>query len=87
WWLQINPDWRKVGLAATVSSFEKDGLRQESGADLDGLFMGLNGLTSVLACLWWWHQLAGIAEGAPAWGKLLDDVAWVLGEKQRSLAQ
>ncbi|KAF8198792.1 hypothetical protein K438DRAFT_1583856 [Mycena galopus ATCC 62051] len=81
WWVRIDPDWRKAGLTA-ASSFEKEGLKQESQADLDGLFSGLNGLTSVLACLWWWHQPAGISEGKPAWRKLLDDVAWVLGEKQ-----
>ncbi|KAF8141075.1 hypothetical protein K438DRAFT_1636298 [Mycena galopus ATCC 62051] len=84
WWVEINPAWRKAGLV-TTSSFEEEGLKQESQGDLESLFSGLNGLTSVLACLWWWHQLAGIAEGTPAWRKLLEDVHWVLEEKHRSL--
>ncbi|KAF8189235.1 hypothetical protein K438DRAFT_1593425, partial [Mycena galopus ATCC 62051] len=86
WWVGINPAWRKAGLVK-VSSFVETGLKQESQGDLESLFSGLNGLTSVIACLWWWHQLAGIAEGAPAWRKLLEDVRWVLEEKRRSLAR
>ncbi|KAJ7302480.1 hypothetical protein DFH08DRAFT_826653 [Mycena albidolilacea] len=46
--------------------------------------VGLNGLTSVIACLWWWYRLAGIADGTPRWTKLVEDVTWVLSEKLRA---
>ncbi|KAJ7729885.1 hypothetical protein B0H14DRAFT_2409674 [Mycena olivaceomarginata] len=78
WWIAVNPAWRKEGVTR--------GLKQESGGDLEGLPAGLNGLTSVVACLWWWYQLAGVVEGAPRWKKLADDVTWVLTEKSRALA-
>ncbi|KAJ7803735.1 hypothetical protein B0H14DRAFT_2384306 [Mycena olivaceomarginata] len=83
WWIAVNPAWRKEGVTGPAS-FAEHGLKQESGGDLEGLPAGLNGLTSVVACLWWWYRLAGVAEGAPAWKKLADDITWVLTEKSRA---
>ncbi|KAF8215256.1 hypothetical protein K438DRAFT_1749321 [Mycena galopus ATCC 62051] len=74
WWVGINPVWRKAGLVKT-SSFVETGLKQESQGNLESLFSGLNA-----------GWLAGIAEGAPAWRKLLEDIRWMLEEKHRSLA-
>ncbi|KAJ6471045.1 hypothetical protein C8R45DRAFT_1165839, partial [Mycena sanguinolenta] len=85
WWVEVNPAWRKDERSA--SKFETDGLKQESNGDLDVLLHGLNGLTSVLACLWWWHHLAGVAEGAPAWRKVTADVTWVLQSASPSSEQ
>jgi hypothetical protein len=45
------------------------------------LLAGLNGLTSMMACLWWQYRIAGIARGSPEWKKLLADMWWVLMEK------
>ncbi|KAJ7790264.1 hypothetical protein B0H14DRAFT_3501829 [Mycena olivaceomarginata] len=33
-------------------------LGQEGNGNLDALPTGLNGLTSFMACLWWWYQIA-----------------------------
>ncbi|KAF8146217.1 hypothetical protein K438DRAFT_1509790, partial [Mycena galopus ATCC 62051] len=82
WWLGINPAWRKEGLTVNAD-FERHGLKQNSQGDLAALGTGLNGMTSVLACLWWWYQLAGVPEGVPVWRRLLGDVTWVLTEKKR----
>jgi hypothetical protein len=83
WWIAVNPAWQKEGVTGPASFVER-GLKQESGGDLEGLPAGLNGLTSVVACLWWWYQLAGVVEGAPRWKKLADNVKWVLTEKSRA---
>ncbi|KAF8196614.1 hypothetical protein K438DRAFT_1585404, partial [Mycena galopus ATCC 62051] len=85
WWVALNPAWRKEGVT-TVVDFEERGLAQESGGELECLSSGLNGLTSVVICLWWWYQIADIAEGTPAWRKLVEDVCWVLTEKLRVLS-
>jgi hypothetical protein len=85
WWVNINPPWRKEGVVG-LRGFEEMGLKQESGGDLECLMAGLNGLTSILACLWWWYRVAEVAEGATLWRKMLDDVAWVLTEKLRALS-
>ncbi|KAJ6505118.1 hypothetical protein C8R45DRAFT_923415 [Mycena sanguinolenta] len=77
-------EWRKQGIA-TPAEFGVWGMEQSSG-DLESLPAGLNSLTSVLACLWWWYRAAGSAEGSPLWRKVLDDVTWVLSEKCRGLA-
>ncbi|KAF7361557.1 hypothetical protein MSAN_01189300 [Mycena sanguinolenta] len=84
WWVDINPAWRK-GDKYTATRFQEHRLKQDSEPELDALLPGLNGLTSVLACLWWWHRLAGVVEGTPAWQKLTADLTWVLTEKQRAL--
>jgi hypothetical protein len=84
WWIAVNPAWRKEGVTGPAS-FAEHGLKQESGGDLGGLLAGLNGLTSVVACLWWWYQLAGVVEGVPVWKKLVGDVTWVLTEKFRAI--
>ncbi|KAF8208558.1 hypothetical protein K438DRAFT_1574275 [Mycena galopus ATCC 62051] len=81
WWVRINPGWRKEGLDSSLLSLEKGGSSERA----KGLFSGLNGLTSVLACLWWWHRLAGVEDGTTAWKNLLEDVTWVLTEKKRVL--
>ncbi|KAF7376801.1 hypothetical protein MSAN_00097500 [Mycena sanguinolenta] len=83
WWVEVNPGWRKDEDSA--ARFEVNGLKQEGNGDLDSLPPGLNGLTSVLACLWWWHRLAGVPAGLPAWKKIAADVTWVLVEKKRAL--
>ncbi|KAJ7791298.1 hypothetical protein B0H14DRAFT_2625155 [Mycena olivaceomarginata] len=54
------------------------------GGDLGALPSGLNGLTSVLACLAWWYRVAKVLEGAPSWRKLVEDVVWVLNKKHRA---
>ncbi|KAJ7321909.1 hypothetical protein DFH08DRAFT_613831, partial [Mycena albidolilacea] len=77
WWLAVNPAWRQEGVTK-VEDFAAHGLNTRSGGDLESLPSGLNGLTSVLACLEWWYHLAGIAEGTPEWRKLVEDVVWVL---------
>ncbi|KAJ7729889.1 hypothetical protein B0H14DRAFT_2409660 [Mycena olivaceomarginata] len=84
WWLKVNPPWRKEGVV-TVENFEKHGLKQDGEGDLLSLCSGLNGITSVVACLWWWYRIAEIAEGTPGWRKLVQDVLWVLTEKHRVL--
>ncbi|KAJ6448523.1 hypothetical protein C8R45DRAFT_850244 [Mycena sanguinolenta] len=84
WWVQVNPAWWKED-ERTATKFEEHGLKQDSEPDLDGLLPGLNGLTSMLACLWWWHRLAGIPEGTLLWQRLVADVTWVLTEKNRAL--
>ncbi|KAJ7805532.1 hypothetical protein B0H14DRAFT_3485062 [Mycena olivaceomarginata] len=86
WWIAVNPAWQKEGVTGPAS-FAEHGLKQESGGDLGGLLVGLNGLTSVVACLWWWYQLAGVVEGAPVWKKLVGDVTWVLTEKFRAIGR
>jgi hypothetical protein len=85
WWLSVNPVWRKEGVE-NAEGFEARGLIQRSGGDLETLPSGLNGLTSVLACLAWWYRVAGVSEGAPSWRKLVEDVVWVLTEKHRAFA-
>ncbi|KAJ7796030.1 hypothetical protein B0H14DRAFT_2620363 [Mycena olivaceomarginata] len=82
WWNAVNPAWRKDSLAA--ADFEKVLLKKEGGGSLDALSSGLNGLTSIVACLWWWYRLVGIADGAPRWKNLADDVTWVLTEKLKA---
>ncbi|KAJ7771428.1 hypothetical protein B0H14DRAFT_2402201, partial [Mycena olivaceomarginata] len=84
WWLKVNPPWRKEGIV-TVENFEARGLKQDGEGDLVSLCSGLNGITSVVACLWWWYRIAGITAGTPGWRKLVDDVLWVLTEKHRVL--
>jgi hypothetical protein len=84
WWLGVNPVWRKEGVE-NADEFEARGLIQLSGGDLEGLPLGLNGLTSVLTGLTWWYRVAGISEGRPRWRKIVEDVTWVLSEKQRAL--
>ncbi|KAJ7881319.1 hypothetical protein B0H14DRAFT_2565893 [Mycena olivaceomarginata] len=79
-WLSVNLAWRKQGVE-NAEDFETHGLMQHSGGDLEGLLSGLNGLTSVLACLAWWYRIAGEMEGTPRWKKLVEDVAWVRREK------
>ncbi|KAJ7315069.1 hypothetical protein DFH08DRAFT_716055 [Mycena albidolilacea] len=83
WWNDVNPAWRKEGLGC-AADFEKNMLNKEGGGSFEGLVSGLNGLTSVIACLWWWYRLAGIADGTPRWTKLVEDVTWVLSEKLRA---
>ncbi|KAJ7795150.1 hypothetical protein B0H14DRAFT_3158801 [Mycena olivaceomarginata] len=80
WCLSINPAWRKEGIAK-VEDFERHGLNQHSGGNLAGLPSGLNGLTSVLACLGWWYRVAEVTGGMLRWRKLMEDVVWVLTEK------
>ncbi|KAJ7823339.1 hypothetical protein B0H14DRAFT_2187225, partial [Mycena olivaceomarginata] len=75
WWLGVNPAWRKEGVK-NADEFEARGLIQRSGGDLEGLPLGLNGLTSVLACLAWWYRVAEISEGGPRWRKMVEDVIW-----------
>ncbi|KAJ7853050.1 hypothetical protein B0H14DRAFT_2580617 [Mycena olivaceomarginata] len=84
WWWTINPAWRKEGVDK-AEGFAVHGLKTLSGGDLESLPSGLNGLTSVLACLAWWYWVAGVAEGTPEWRKLVEDVVWVLMEKHRVL--
>jgi hypothetical protein len=84
WWWTINPAWRKEGVDK-AEGFAVHGLKTLSGGDLESLPSGLNGLTSVLACLAWWYRVAGVAEGTPEWRKLVEDVVWVLTEKHRVL--
>ncbi|KAJ7358299.1 hypothetical protein DFH08DRAFT_655081, partial [Mycena albidolilacea] len=79
WWWTINPAWRKEGVDK-AEGFAVHGLKTLSGGDLESLPSGLNGLTSVLACLAWWYRVAGVAEGTPEWRKLVEDVVWVLTE-------
>ncbi|KAJ7348722.1 hypothetical protein DFH08DRAFT_698557 [Mycena albidolilacea] len=83
WWLSVNPGWRKEGVE-DAEGFETRGLIQRVGGDLGALPSGLNGLTSVLACLAWWYRVAKVLEGAPSWRKLVEDVVWVLNEKHRA---
>ncbi|KAJ7789649.1 hypothetical protein B0H14DRAFT_3502765 [Mycena olivaceomarginata] len=46
WWLEVNPAWRKEGLAnASAPDFAVQGLKQEAGGDLGSLPPGLNRLT------------------------------------------
>ncbi|KAJ7898182.1 hypothetical protein B0H14DRAFT_2280684, partial [Mycena olivaceomarginata] len=75
WWWTVNPAWRK-----RAEDFAVCGLKTLSGGNLESLPSGLNGLTSVLACLGWWYHIAGVTEGTPEWRKLVEDVAWVLTE-------
>ncbi|KAJ7824905.1 hypothetical protein B0H14DRAFT_2369275 [Mycena olivaceomarginata] len=82
WWLALNPGWRKEGIA-TEGDWVAHGLKWGDGGDLGDLPAGLNGLTSMMACLWWWYRIAGITRGSPEWKKLLADVQWVLMEKTR----
>jgi hypothetical protein len=84
WWLKVNPPWRKEGIVM-VENFEAQGLKQDGEGNLVSLCSGLNGITSVVACLWWWHRIAGITAGTPRWRKLVDNVLWVLTEKHRVL--
>ncbi|KAJ6503631.1 hypothetical protein C8R45DRAFT_779465, partial [Mycena sanguinolenta] len=81
WWISVNPGWRKEGVAEP-GDFMACGLKQQAG-DLDGLPAGLNGLTSVIACLWWWYRAAGSVEGTPLWRKMVQDIHWVLQVKER----
>ncbi|KAJ6458777.1 hypothetical protein C8R45DRAFT_843693, partial [Mycena sanguinolenta] len=86
WWISLNPEWRREGMDdITAARFAEVGLLQNSDGNLDGLNTGLNGLTSVFACLCWWYHLAGKPEGAPAWRKLVEDVTWALTEKVRGI--
>jgi hypothetical protein len=62
------------------------GLIQCSGGDLEALPSGLNGLTSILACLMWWYCVTRVLEGMPSWRKLVEDVVWVLSKKHRAFA-
>ncbi|KAF8139166.1 hypothetical protein K438DRAFT_1638241 [Mycena galopus ATCC 62051] len=82
WWVGVNPGWRKDGLAG-AEDFGTHGLKQENGGGLEDLYAGLNGMTSVVACLWWWYRIANIAEGAPVWIRMVQDVTWVLNKKIR----
>ncbi|KAJ7709245.1 hypothetical protein B0H14DRAFT_2646398 [Mycena olivaceomarginata] len=84
WWVSVNPVWRKEGVA-TVEDFEGRGLKQSDEGDLTALPSGLNGLTSVVACLAWWYRLAEVPGGTLGWRKLVEDVSWVLTEKHRAL--
>ncbi|KAF8178776.1 hypothetical protein K438DRAFT_1604498 [Mycena galopus ATCC 62051] len=84
WWVAINPAWRKEGLKA-ITEFEAHGLKQNAQGNLSALYHGLNGITSVIACLWWWYQLAKTPDGALAWKRLVADVTWVLAEKKRAI--
>ncbi|KAF8194498.1 hypothetical protein K438DRAFT_1969110 [Mycena galopus ATCC 62051] len=65
WWVGVNADWRKEGVT-TAQEFKKHGLRQECGDDLKDLYAGLNGITGVVACLWWWYRIAKVAGDEPA---------------------
>ncbi|KAJ7837774.1 hypothetical protein B0H14DRAFT_2216332, partial [Mycena olivaceomarginata] len=99
WWVQRGRGTTRIPLASEdecedfykavvlwwLDEFEVHGLIQLSGGDLEGLPLGLNGLTSVLACLAWWYRVAGILEGGPRWRKMVEDVTWVLSEKQQAL--
>ncbi|KAJ7731184.1 hypothetical protein B0H14DRAFT_2409480 [Mycena olivaceomarginata] len=80
WWLSVNPGWRKEGVRDTWVDTARWG-RPWSPP------LGLNGLTSVLACLAWWYRVAKILEGAPSWRKLVEDVVWVLNEKHRAFVR
>ncbi|KAJ7887329.1 hypothetical protein B0H14DRAFT_3725126 [Mycena olivaceomarginata] len=62
WWNYVNPAWRKEGLGS-VADFEENTLKKEGGSSFEGLVSGLNGLTSIVPCLWWWYRLAGVADG------------------------
>ncbi|KAJ7681546.1 hypothetical protein B0H14DRAFT_2655209 [Mycena olivaceomarginata] len=53
WWLALNPGWRKEGIVME-EDWVAHGLKQEDSGDLGDLPAGLNGLTSMMACLWWW---------------------------------
>ncbi|KAJ7767574.1 hypothetical protein B0H14DRAFT_2633049 [Mycena olivaceomarginata] len=100
WWYRVagisegGPRWRKmvedVTWVLTGSSGRPGKARVQACPHriglLEGLLLGLNGLTSVLACLAWWYRVAGISEGGPRWRKMVEDVTWVLSEKQRALA-
>ncbi|KAF8195155.1 hypothetical protein K438DRAFT_1968485 [Mycena galopus ATCC 62051] len=86
WWVRVNPDWRKEGVT-TAQEFEKHGLKQERGGDLEDLYAGLNGITGVVACLWWWYRIAKVAGGTPEWKSLVEGVTWVLNEKARALGR
>ncbi|KAJ7358349.1 hypothetical protein DFH08DRAFT_655080, partial [Mycena albidolilacea] len=79
WWLSVNPVWRKEGVENT-EGFEAHGLIRRGKGDLETLPSGLNGLTSVVACLMWWYRVAGVSEGTPSWRKLVEDVVWVVTE-------
>ncbi|KAJ7794250.1 hypothetical protein B0H14DRAFT_2191978, partial [Mycena olivaceomarginata] len=80
WWNYVNPAWRKEGLGSAVD-FEENTLKKEGGGSYEELVSGLNGRTSVVAFLWWWYRLAGVADGTLRWTKLVEDVTWVLSEK------
>ncbi|KAJ7619489.1 hypothetical protein FB45DRAFT_755361 [Roridomyces roridus] len=83
WWLAVNPDWRKVGVE-TQTEFLRQGLAKNVDGDLDELYSGLNGLTSVVACLLWWYRVEKVSEGSEMWHQMVDDVLWVLTEKLRA---
>ncbi|KAJ7821078.1 hypothetical protein B0H14DRAFT_2599444 [Mycena olivaceomarginata] len=81
WWNYVNPAWRKEGLGSVAGFRRKYSSKKREAAVLKGSCQGLNGLTSVVACLWWWYRLAGVADATPRWTKLVEDVTWVLSEK------
>ncbi|KAJ7707272.1 hypothetical protein B0H14DRAFT_2415515 [Mycena olivaceomarginata] len=85
WWIKVNPAWRKEGVAG-VEDWEAHGLKREDGGDLNALPAGLNGLTSMMACLWWWYRIARTPEGQPGWSQLVADLVWILTEKTRAIS-
>ncbi|KAJ7776666.1 hypothetical protein B0H14DRAFT_3508248 [Mycena olivaceomarginata] len=95
WWVQRARKDRRIPAGLNTDDDSKEDFydrviskklrsKKEGGGSFEELVSGLNGLTSVVACLCWWYRLARVADGTPRWTKLVEDVMWVLSEKLRA---
>ncbi|KAJ7576765.1 hypothetical protein C8J56DRAFT_799379 [Mycena floridula] len=70
WWSALNPEWREHDITGK--------LVQSSGGSWDCLRApGINGMLSVIACMWWWALKAEKGVKDSAWIQMAEDIIWV----------
>ncbi|THU91985.1 hypothetical protein K435DRAFT_672971, partial [Dendrothele bispora CBS 962.96] len=80
WWNALQPEWRALDQEALVDVAERCWLREVEGQWGKLRCPGINGFSSVLACLRWWLDLEirGDGEMLAEWEVMLEDVVWVM---------
>jgi hypothetical protein len=78
WWVHLQPAWHQ-------DTASDDGSMSHTGPrEWDKLAKpGVNGIVSVVACLYWWFKRAAEEDEdddshLPLWANIIDDVSWVL---------
>ncbi|THU80791.1 hypothetical protein K435DRAFT_563900, partial [Dendrothele bispora CBS 962.96] len=81
WWNSLQPDWRGLDQEGMVDILERAWLKEVEGQWGKLRCPGINGLSSIMACLRWWLDLnlqSGKGMPGDEWHVMLEDVVWVM---------